>query len=309
MKTTLERQMAQYMQYLTDERQISPHTKDAYERDIQSFVRHLSAEGIEQANEVLPVHLFHYVSWLRRQGRAASTITRHKAALRAFYRYLIREGEASKDPTMDLEVPKSDPKQLTVLSIEQVGRLLEAPSLHTPQGIRDRAMLETLYGTGARVSELLDLNISDVNLQLGFVRCVMNRKERIVPLGEVAIEAIRIYLEKSREDLQSQSSGDKMQEGQALFLNRHGQRMTRQGFWKRLRTYAAHIPDMPDLTLQMLRQTFAVHLLNNGADIRVVQELLGHADAATTQRYASIPEKPNMKEVYSSAHPRAKKNK
>ncbi|MGZ9586846.1 tyrosine recombinase [Paenibacillus marinisediminis] len=302
----IEQQLEQYLQHMTEDRYLSPHTKDAYERDVRSFISHVREDGLEDVSQVTGVHMRHYFGQLRLSGRAASTISRHKAAVRSFFMYLIKEGDAVTDPTMQIELPRTERKQPTLLTIEQVEQLLNTPDPHSAQGIRDRAMLETLYGTGMRITELIALNYEDVHLQLGFVRCIMNRKERVIPLGQVAIEAIRNYLEQARPEWVTEEADNMAGDEKPLFVNMRGQRLTRQGFWKMLKKYAADLSLDISLTPHTLRQSFAAHLLSNGADLHAVQEMLGHADAATTQRYAVVSDKRhNMKDVYTMAHPRA----
>jgi len=307
----IEQQLNQYLHHMTEERHLSPHTRDAYERDLRSFITHISEEGIHEGSQVTGAHTRHYFSLLRRSGKASSTVSRHKAAVRSFFLYLIRAGEVSADPTMQVELPRTEKKQPNLLTIEQVSQLLDAPDRQSAQGIRDRAMLETLYGTGMRITELIALNCEDVHLHLGFIRCVMNQKERILPLGQAAIEAIQMYLEQARSEWMSAGDGETDGKESAvdvgpLFVNMRGQRITRQGFWKLLKKYTSDLGWDVSITPYSLRQSFAAHLLNNGADLYTVQEMLGHADAATTQRYArAIDKRQNMKDVYKMAHPRA----
>lgn len=301
----IDQQLNHYLQYIAEEMNLSPHTRDAYERDLRSFISHIAKQDIEEAKLITVVQLRQYFNLLRTSGRAASTLTRHKAAIRSFFHYLIREGEVLTDPTLQLELPRAERKQLELLTVEQVNELLDAPDRNSPQGMRDQAMLETLYGTGMRITELIALNVEDLHLQLGFVRCEMNQHERIIPLGQMAVEAIQLYLMHARSEWVNNPSGDSSTG--PLFVNMRGQRLTRQGFWKLLKKYTLELGWEDTFTPYTLRQSFAAHLLNNGADLHAVQEMLGHADAATTQRYAGVLEKrPNMKDVYTMSHPRAR---
>ncbi|WP_028544182.1 tyrosine recombinase [Paenibacillus taiwanensis] len=315
MTTQLERQLEQYDTYLKEERHLSDHTRDAYMRDMHAFLVYARAEGLQCASVVQALHISRYIVQLRTIGRAASTVTRHKATIRSFFLYMYREGLVATDPTLGVDTPKAERKSPHLLTIEQVEQLLSAPDPNTAQGIRDRAMLETLYGTGVRISELIALNCDDVHLNLAFLRSIMNQKERIIPLGQVAVEALHTYLNHVRPQFVSNSQPDELSDldkveakEQALFVNTRGQRMTRQGFWKMVKKYASllswHFPFTPN----SLRQSFAAHMLNNGADARAVQEMLGHADVSTTQRYAHYGARLSMKEVYTTSHPRARKS-
>ena len=237
--------------------------------------------------------------YLQAKGRAASTISRSLAAIKAFYHFLVREQIIQRDPTINLDAPKQEKKLPRVLSVEKVVELLEQPDLKTPAGIRDRSMLEVLYATGLRVTELVSLKISDVNLNEGYIRCVgKGSKERIVPLGTVAVKYLQFYLDHARKFLASDPAED------TLFLNHHGHGLTRQGFWKIIKKYAEMIDAEDLITPHTLRHSFATHLLENGADLRAVQEMLGHADISTTQIYTHLT-KNRLKNVYEKAHPRA----
>lgn len=310
--TKYEEQFAQYLRYLQEERQLSIHTLDAYNRDLNAFMQYTAKESLLNATQVTPHHIQYYIGTLRQAGKAPSTVHRHRAALHSFFQYLVKEGQIPSNPAVAIEMPKQPKKEPHLLTIEQVEELLLAPDPNTEQGIRDRAMLETLYGTGVRISELISLNVEDVHLQLGFVRLELNRKERVVPLGQAAMESLKLYLDRSRPAYaahsRSDDGGDALRAGHPLFLNARGQRMTRQGFWKLLKKYAEELELPAALTPHTLRQSFAAHLLDNGADVRAVQEMLGHADPATTQRYAIPRGRLSMKEVYTSAHPRARKS-
>ncbi|UHA72907.1 site-specific tyrosine recombinase [Paenibacillus sp. 481] len=327
MSSKFEQQMERYFNYLTDERQLSTHTLDAYVRDVRGFVQTLSNHGVTAGEDIRAHHVNHYMLQMKRDGRASSTISRQVAAVRSFFHYLIRIGEVVHDPTMGLERPKAKQSEPVVLSLEETEQLLAAPDASNAQGIRDRAMLETLYATGVRVSELIALNVSDIHLEFGFLRCESGGKERVIPLGQAAVDAINAYLSASRATfLDKRAKHERLeaidvaldhadhvdQAGHAdhygaLFLNRHGERMTRQGFWKLLKKYAAALGFETKMSPHTLRHSFATHLLNNGADVRAVQEMLGHTDIAATQRYVHLMNKTSMKDVYSNAHPRARR--
>lgn len=302
----MEQQVKRYIQHMAEDRHLSPNTLEAYERDLRAFLSFMDNSGVSEASQVTGVMARHYFGQLRQSGRSPSTVSRHKAALRSYYHYLMREGEATVDPMIQVDLPRLEVKQPLLLTIEQVETLLDAPDPVSAQGIRDRAMLETLYGTGMRITELLALNCSDVHLQLAFVRCVMNQKERVIPLGQVAVEAVNKYMQQARPEWVSDEQDKLAVEDAPLFVNQRGQRMSRQGFWKIVKKYTDGLGWDKAITPYTLRQSFAAHLLNNGAHVQMVQEILGHADASTTQRYAGMLDKrQTMKEVYAKAHPRA----
>lgn len=277
-------------------------TLQSYERDLAQLLRYLADEGLGGAEDVQKHHLSLYFHRLKGQGRAAATISRQMVSVRAFFHYLQASGAIRANPALHLEAPKPDRSAPAVLSLEEVERLLEAPDTGDTAGQRDAAMLELLYGAGMRVSEMIALDLGHIDLGLGFIRCTDARgKERIIPLGETAGDALRTYMDRSRPKM---AGGNEL----ALFLNRRGGRMTRQGFWKIVKKYALAAGIGGDLTPHDLRHAFAAHLLQNGADLRSVQELLGHADLQTTHMYVQ-PAKTRIKEVYGQAHPRAKRNR
>jgi integrase/recombinase XerD len=240
-----------------------------------------------------------YLLYLQEQGRATATLSRNLASIRAFYQFLLREKFIDKDPSVNLESPKIEKKLPQVLSVVEVETLLNGPDTRLASGMRDKAMLELLYATGIRVSELVSLNLSDVNLNMGFIKCFgKGSKERIIPLGRLAIEGVSRYLERGRPMLKKRGQEE------ALFLNHHGRRLSRQGFWKIIKKYAQLANSHKEITPHTLRHSFATHLLENGADLRSVQEMLGHADISTTQIYTHVT-RSRLKEVYAKAHPRA----
>jgi integrase/recombinase XerD len=240
-----------------------------------------------------------YLLHLQTQGKATATIARRLAALKAFYQFLVREKRIKNDPTANLESPKLEKRLPKVLTVSEVERLLGQPDLVQPAGIRDRAMLELLYATGIRVSELVSLSLADVSLDMGYIKCEgKGSKERIVPLGTIAIRSCREYLQAARAKLVKERPES------ALFVNHHGHRLTRQGFWKIVKKYAHDARVDKEITPHTLRHSFATHLLENGADLRSVQEMLGHADISTTQIYTHVT-RGHLKEVYARTHPRA----
>ncbi len=288
-----------FMNYLAIERGLAKNTLESYGRDVKQFqlyMQNLHLELIKDSNKNM---IQQYLETLQTKGRAVSTISRNIAAIKAFYQYLVKEHYLEDDPAQSLDTPKVEKKLPKILSIHEVEQLLKQPNIKSSGGLRDRAMLELLYATGIRVSELIALNISDVNLDMGYIKCYgKGSKDRIVPLGSIAVKAVHDYIIKGR--LKVVRTYDEP----ALFINHHGARLTRQGFWKIIKKYAQEAGIVKDITPHTLRHSFATHLLENGADLRSVQEMLGHADISTTQLYTQIMKNP-LKEVYDKSHPRA----
>ncbi len=289
----------EFIQYLQREKGLAVNTLESYGRDLRQYSQYLEADAEGSWNQATRATIAAYLLHLKKQGKSAATIARRLAALKSFYQFLVRENYVEQDPTSNMESPKLEKRLPKVLTIKEVENLLKQPSSTSAAGLRDRAMLELLYATGIRVSELISLNVSDLNLEMGFLRCMgKGSRERIVPMGSVAIRCVKEYLTNGRAKLVSNP------EEKALFVNHHGRRLTRQGFWKIVKKYAHDAKIQKDITPHTLRHSFATHLLENGADLRSVQEMLGHADISTTQIYTQIT-KGRLKEVYSRTHPRA----
>jgi len=295
----MEEQLKNFMHYMIVEKRKAHNTIMAYERDLKSYILYLkNVESIQSLNNVQRVHIVQFLRFLKEQGKSSKTLARHIASVRAFHQFLLREKAADQDPSVQIETPRIERSLPHVLSLQEVESLLDAPKLDDHFGIRDKAMLELLYATGIRVSELIALEMDNVQLTMGFVRCNGN-KERIIPIGRAASDAIKHYLDFGRSRFISTKHQD-----HALFLNHQGKRLTRQGFWKILKKLAMEAGINKDLTPHTLRHSFATHLLENGADLRAVQEMLGHADISTTQIYTNVT-KTKLKDVYSKFHPRA----
>jgi integrase/recombinase XerD len=290
----------EFINYLSVERGLAMNTLESYGRDLRQYSQFLDQDEDESnLDSVTRTTIINYLVHLQTQGKATATIARRLAALKAFYQFLVREQRIKADPTANLESPKLEKRLPRVLTVKEVERLLAQPDPAQPAGVRDRAMLELLYATGIRVSELVSLNVNDVSLEMGYIKCSgKGSKERIVPLGTLAIQSCRDYLAAPRKRL------IKDREETALFVNHHGHRLTRQGFWKIVKKYAADAKVEKEITPHTLRHSFATHLLENGADLRSVQEMLGHADISTTQIYTHVT-KGRLKEVYARTHPRA----
>lgn len=287
-----------FIHYLAIERGLAENTLVSYYHDLQQYMSFLAERDVK-VEEGTAGLIIAYLQGLEKKGRKPATISRHLAALKSFHHFLVQERVIMRDPTADLEAPRLGRRLPRVLSIDEVEFLLGQPRTNRPAGLRDKAMLELIYATGLRVSELVSLNVGQLNLEMGFVRCLgKGQKERIVPVGSVASYWLRCYLEQARPKLVKET------EEEALFVNQQGQRLTRQGFWKILKKYARLAQLDTNITPHTLRHSFATHLLENGADLRVVQELLGHADIATTQIYTHITRR-HVREVYERTHPRA----
>lgn len=288
-----------FMHFLSVEKGLAANTLESYQRDLFAYTDFLKSKGVTEIGESARSHIISYLVILQKKGRATATLSRNLASIRAFYQFLVRDRHLEHDPSVHLETPKIEKRLPKVLSLEEVETLLEGPELSQPSGLRDKAMLELLYATGIRVSELVSLNMGDINLDMGFLKCMgKGSKERMIPLGNIAITVIRNYIETARPRL-LKAGGE-----YALFVNHLGKRMTRQGFWKIIKKYAQQSGITADITPHTLRHSFATHLLENGADLRSVQEMLGHADISTTQIYTHVT-RTRIKDVYAKTHPRA----
>ncbi len=295
----MEGYVNEFINYLAVERGLAQNTLESYGRDLRQFQEYLETSNKEFLKDSNRNTILSYLTTLQSKGRAVSTISRNLAAIKSFYQYLVRERYLEKDPAANLESPKLEKKLPKILTINEVEELLKQPNNFLPTGLRDKAMLELLYATGIRVSELISLNISDINLEMGYIKCFgKGSKERLVPLGSIASKCVQDYINKGRPKLV------RTYEESALFVNHHGNRLTRQGFWKIIKKYAQEANINKEITPHTLRHSFATHLLENGADLRSVQEMLGHADISTTQIYTHVT-KNRLKEVYDKTHPRA----
>lgn len=295
--TNMTQDIQNFIQYLHQVKKTSENTEVSYARDLKKMNQYLMAQGIHDASEVTATSLNSYVLFLEKEGRKPATISRSIASMKAFYHYMEKERRVSEDPSERLKAPKIEKKMPTILTPEEVIRLLEQPGGTSPKELRDKAMLELLYATGIRVSELISLKVEDVNLAMEYLTCSDSHKERIIPFGSIAKEALSRYLELGRPKL----VGDEKEEW--LFTNCSGQQMSRQGFWKLIKSYGKKAGIEAEITPHMLRHSFAAHMVGNGADLKSVQEMLGHSDISTTQVYAQMGQR-RMREVYVKAHPR-----
>jgi integrase/recombinase XerD len=295
----MQTQLQNYTNYLAVEKGLAKNTLESYRRDLKKFIEFMKKQKKTSPDLVDRQSINAFIFELKKNGHATSTISRSIASIRSFFNFLLQEGIIDSNPAIELETPRIEKKLPKVLTADEIDKLLAQPKLCEHNGLRDKAMLELLYASGIRVSELVSLNITDFDPRVGYLRCTgKGMKERIVPIGSKAINYVTEYLRDARSQL-SRTNGET-----ALFVNHHGCRMTRQGFWKILKKYARKSNIQGDITPHTLRHSFATHLLENGADLRSVQEMLGHSDISTTQIYTQITRK-KIREVYDKAHPRA----
>jgi len=284
--------------YLDKEKKLSKNTLESYKRDISQYLEYLNNTGILDISLTNKTTVITYLLNLQKNGKATSTISRNLASIRSFYKFMLLNKLIEVDPTINLETPKIERRAPNTLTLQEVDTLLTQPLEDTNKGSRDKAMLELLYATGIRVTELISLNVEDINLDLGFIRCNSSSKERVIPIGSIALNSLTKYIKEYRSNFM------KNQNEQSLFLNYYGNRLTRQGFWKIIKSYTEQAKIGKIITPHTLRHSFATHLIQNGADLRSVQEMLGHSDISTTQVYAHLM-KNKIKEVYNKTHPRA----
>ena len=293
----MEKTLDGFITYLHNVKKKSENTVLSYNRDLTKFIKYLRTNTITSLDKVEEKDLEKYIKELNDNGFKSATVSRNIASLKAFFHYLNNEGVLSNDPTKSLKSPKIEKKIPEILTTDEVFALLEQPSGDSPKEIRDKAMLELLYATGIRVSELINLETSDVNLKTSSILCRDGSKSRTIPYGKKAKDALTRYLEGAREAIVDNK------ESTILFANCSGQKMSRQGFWKLIKHYAKKAGIESDITPHTLRHSFAAHLVENGADLRSVQEMLGHSDISTTQIYANMSHS-HIREVYNRTHPR-----
>lgn len=288
----------EYTSFMTDIRHKSLNTVESYKRDVTQYISYLDGTGVTDISSTTKTTVLSYLLYLQKEGRASSTVSRTLASLRSYYLFMMQNGVVKLNPTSNLEAPHVEKKIPKILSGEEVELLLEQPKNCDNKGIRDKAMLELLYATGIRVSELINLDVSDVNVPMSFVRCKGGKKERIIPMGHQAKDALENYINNVRKYMVKDENET------ALFVNCSGARLSRQGFWKLIKYYQ-HIAGIEtDITPHTLRHSFAAHLLENGADLHSIQEMMGHADISSTQVYSRMMNS-KIKDVYAKAHPRA----
>ena len=293
----MEQAIEQFITYLHNVKKTSANTELSYRRDLKKVFIFLRSKGLTDLVNVKEEDLEEYVDFMKEQHFATATVSRNIASMKAFFHFLSQEKLIEKDISERLKAPKIEKKMPEILTTEEVVRLLEQPSGDSPKEIRDKAMLELLYATGIRVTELITLRISEVNLSMSFIVCKDAHKERAIPFGMAAKNALIKYMTEAREQMVEDKSSD------ILFANCSGSPMSRQGFWKLIKYYSKKAGITADITPHTLRHSFAAHLVENGADLRSVQEMLGHSDISTTQIYANMNHN-RIREVYAKAHPR-----
>ena len=294
----LNQQLNNYLAYLRDEKHSSTNTIQAYRRDLEKFFDFASIRKIDSFTKLNAEDVEEYKFFLNSIGLSASSVSRSLSSLRGLFQYLLAEGLMDHNPAKDVHNDKVARKELNVLTSKEVDTLLAQPDCNDIKGIRDKAMLEVLYATGIKVSELIGLNLRDLNVEVSCIRCGEGESERLIPLYPVALKAVTTYLQKSRKILAASPNEP------ALFVNISGERLSRQGFWKILKSYVQSANITKEITPHTLRHSFATHLLENGADIHDIQEILGHRDLSSTQRYSQYL-KEKMKNSYMKFHPRA----
>ena len=292
----MEKQVILFLEFLKNEKRLSENTLQSYERDIKQFENYINKEEKDYI-KLTCEDIQQYIEYLKEINKKTSTISRNIASIRSFYQYLVRTKNIKEDPTDNIQSPKIEKKAPTILTSEEVELLLEQPDMVELKGIRDKAMLEFAYATGMKVTEIIMLDIEDVNLETGYVKC-RTGKERTIPLGKMSLKALKEYVQKVRE-LLIRSEDEK-----ALFVNINGKRLTRQGFWKIIKFYKEQAHIEKEITPHILRHSFATHLLQNGADLKSIQTMLGHSDISSTQVYMQFQDE-GLKNIYQKAHPRA----
>ena len=291
-------EIARYGAYLTDVRHASPNTVSSYLRDVTQFAEYLQNTRRLDLAEADGAAIESYMHWMHSRGKSAASVTRFLASVKSFYNFLLANREIPANPARGLTAEKPERKYPEILTSKEVELFLEQPQCVDDKGYRDHAMLELLYATGIRVSELISLNLEDFSAAGGFIRCTGRNKERVIPLYHGAVKAIQDYVKNVRPQLIADS------EERALFVNMNGERMSRQGFWKIIKYYQEKAGIQKDITPHTLRHSFAAHLLENGADLRSIQAMLGHADISSTQIYSRLLNQ-KIKDVYRKSHPRA----
>ena len=293
----MEKQINDFLEFLKNDKKLSENTLQSYKRDIVQYEEYVSKKGLDYLNiEFEDINA--YLKFLQKNNKKSSTISRSLASIRSFYQYLLRTKNIKVDPTDGIQSPKIEKKAPSVLSSQEVELLLEQPSTEDLKGMRDKAMLEFAYATGMRVTEIISLDVDAVNFEQGYVVCKTASKQRNIPLGTMSLKALKEYIEKARPIIIKDDSV------KALFVNINGKRLTRQGFWKIIKYYKEPAHISKEITPHVLRHSFATHLLQNGADLKAIQTMLGHSDISSTQVYMQFQDE-SIKNIYKKAHPRA----
>ena len=293
----MEEQLNLFFGFLENEKKVSANTLQSYKRDLKQFGKFIEENG-EDYSKITSEEIKEYIRYMQEIGKKPSTISRGLASIRSFYQYEVKNRTVEKDPTEGIQSPKIEKRVPSVLTSNEVALLLEQPKNVDLKGTRDKAMLEFAYATGMRVTEIISLNIEDVNLDTGYVTCKSSKKERTIPIGNMSLKALKEYILNARPTMIKNESE------KALFVNVNGQRLTRQGFWKIIKYYKEQAHIEKDITPHVLRHSFATHLLQNGADLKSIQTMLGHSDILSTQVYMQFQDE-GLKNIYKKAHPRA----
>ena len=293
----MEEQLNLFFGFLENDKKVSNNTLQSYKRDLKQFQKYIE-QNAEDYSKITDEEIKTYIMYMQEIGKKPSTISRGIASIRSFYQYEARNKQVENDPTEGIQSPKIEKRTPSVLTSSEVALLLEQPKNVDLKGIRDKAMLEFAYATGMRVTEIISLNIQDVNIEQGYVTCKNGKKERTIPLGNMSLKALKEYV------LQARNVMIKSEEEKALFVNVNGQRLTRQGFWKIIKYYKEQAHIEKEITPHVLRHSFATHLLQNGADLKSIQTMLGHSDILSTQIYMQFQDE-TLKNIYKKAHPRA----
>ena len=293
----MERQLKYFFDFLENDKKLSDNTLQSYKRDLKQFKRYIEACEINY-NHVKEEDIKDYIKELQEEGKKASSISRCIASIRSFYQFVLKRKKIKVDPTANIQSPKIEKRVPSVLTSKEVELLLDQPKDVDLKGTRDKAMLEFAYATGMRVTEIISLNIDDVNLEEGYVTCKTGNKQRTIPLGTMSLNALKEYVDDARDVL------IKNDDEKALFVNVNGGRLTRQGFWKIIKYYKEQAHITKDITPHVLRHSFATHLLQNGADLKAIKTMLGHSDISSTQVYMQFQDE-GLKNIYKKAHPRA----
>lgn len=293
----MEKDIKNFLEFIKSDKKLSKNTLESYQRDILQYQEYLEEKKINY-KEVNNENVLGYLDYLKGLDKKASTISRHLASIRLFYQYLLKNKIVKEDPTKGIQSPKIEKKAPSVLSSQEVSLLLEQPNGEGLKSIRDKAMLEVAYATGMRVTEIISLNVSDIDIESSLVTCKNENKQRIIPLGKLSLSALKEYMTIARPNMIKDDNET------ALFVNVNGKRLTRQGFWKIIKFYKEQAHITKDITPHVLRHSFATHLLQNGADLKSIQTMLGHSDISSTQVYMQFQDE-SLKNVYKHAHPRA----
>ena len=293
----MDKQIKLFLEFLQNDKRLSDNTLQSYKRDIVQYQDYLAHNKINYV-KVSKAEIKEYLEVLQNMNKKTSTISRNLASIRSFYQFLLKNKKIKTDPTEGIQSPKIEKKAPSVLSAKEIELLLSQPNNVDLKGIRDKAMLEFAYATGMRVTEIISLNIDDVNFQDGYVACNAGNRKRVIPIGSLSLKALKEYVENVRPIL------IKNEKDKALFVNINGRRLTRQGFWKIEKFYKEQANITKEITPHVLRHSFATHLLQNGADLKAIQSMLGHSDISSTQVYMQFQEG-SLKNIYKKAHPRA----